>query len=463
MGKRVGVVICNYNKKDFVLNCLASLDRQTFRDFDVLVADNASTDGSAEAVEAAYGGRVEVLSTGANLGGTGGFNAGLRHLWERDYGYFLLLDNDVSLREDCLEEMVRAMEGHPGLGIQGAKILQMDAPDRIQEFGPVLDTEGVNFILRYRGERDSLPVPDLLPCDYVPACVLMVRREAAAQVGLMPEENFLYYDDIEWCVRCRRAGWDVAANGRAKAWHKGGARGNPTTSSVYYINRNKTAFFLKYFPEAPFGDREAEDAAIRHRAERIVLDMFEGCYSCWQQGQENVLATRMDAFLDALSGRTGRAGDWSIRPHENAFLRRFEETVGKAGRIALVMHGDEQNTRQVLNALEGIRRAGGTNAKVTLVDGAGKVPAVLGIPVERELPGSREDYDRVLHVCRHIYELDLREFSGDCYVDGWKNLLLDEGDYRKLEEFRKAYAFFRCGYLERVVHRIRKEMGGTSA
>ena len=460
MGKRIGIVICNYNKREYVLKCLESLRRQTVQEFDVLVADNASTDGSAEAVEEQQGDFARVFRTGANLGGTGGFNAGLRSLLKEDYEYFLLLDNDVILGEDCVGEMLAAMDGHPELGIQGAKILQLDAPDCIQEFGPVLDTEGVNFILRYRGESDSLPLPGLLSCDYVPACVLMVRREVIDRIGLMPEENFLYYDDIEWCVRCKKAGWEVAANSCAKAWHKGGARGNPTTSSVYYINRNKTAFFLRYFPEAPFGSREEAEQAIRHRAERIVLDMFEGCYSCWLQGQRNVLAARMDAFLDALSGRTGKAGEWSIRPHENAFMRRFEETFREAGRVALLMDGDVQNTRQVVNALRVVAAGRGKPMEIVLADGTGSASELLGIPVMDALPESLEDYDKVLHVCRHIYELGIDGFHGECYVDGWKNLLLGEEDYRRLEEFRAAYAFFRCGYEERVIHLIQEAMGG---
>ncbi|MBO6292170.1 MAG: glycosyltransferase family 2 protein, partial [Selenomonas sp.] len=193
--KKIGIVICNYNKKEYVLKCIESLQRQTFRDFEIFAVDNASTDGSAEAVAKAYGKAVHLLQLPENLGGTGGFNQGLRQAMAGDFDGFLLLDNDVVLKEDCLEQLVSLMNSREEIGILGCKILRMDEPDTIQEFGPVLDPENVNFILRYRGEKDSLSQPDVLPCDYVPACAMLVRREVVERIGLMPEENFIYYDD----------------------------------------------------------------------------------------------------------------------------------------------------------------------------------------------------------------------------------------------------------------------------
>ncbi len=73
------------------------------------------------------------------------------------------------------------------------------------------------------------------------------------KIGCMPEENFIYYDDITWGVRCHRAGYRVVANSHATVWHKGGAAINPTTFANYYLNRNKVRFFMTYIPSLAKG------------------------------------------------------------------------------------------------------------------------------------------------------------------------------------------------------------------
>ena len=447
---KTGIVICNYNKKEYVMKCIESLEKQTCKDFEIFVVDNASTDGSTEAMTEVFGEAVHLLRLPENLGGTGGFNAGLRQALKGDFDYFLLLDNDVVLKEDCLSELERLMGSHREVGILGCKILLMDQPDTIQEFGPILDPENVNFILRYRGEKDTLPLPEILPCDYVPACAMLVRREVVDKIGLMPEDNFIYYDDIEWCVRCREAGWQVAAANPAKVWHKRGAGIQTTTFSVYYINRNKTEFYMRYFPEK-FKTEEERMKAIEHRADVILRDMFEGCFVCKQQGQLNVLKTRMDAFLDALEGKKGKAEEWKIRHHEHTYLDRFKEVMGKAKKIALFTHGDEANTSRVLSFLRQLEFETGHKAKVTLADAHTKQGEVIfGLPVLAALPGNEYEYDYVLHVCRHVYKLEIKK-PDVCYVDGWGNLMLGEEDFGKIIEYRKMLEMFFLSYRERLI------------
>ena len=225
----LAVVICNYNKKDFVKKCVESLQVQTKKDFDIIIVDNASTDGSAEEFKNLYGDNVKLICNNENLGGSGGFNTGLRAAMQEHYKYMVLLDNDVILHEDCLSVLCNDMDENTNIGILGAKILKMDFPDTIQEFGPVIDYNRMTFILENAGDSVSIDLPHIKKCDYVPACALIVRREVVEKIGCMPQENFIYYDDISWGVRCTRAGYDVAADSKAVVWHKGGAKVNPST------------------------------------------------------------------------------------------------------------------------------------------------------------------------------------------------------------------------------------------
>ncbi len=83
--KKIGIVICNYNKKEYVVNCIQSVLESKTDDFDIYVVDNASTDGSVEAVREQYGEQVTLLVNSENLGGSGGFNTGIRKVLEEDY------------------------------------------------------------------------------------------------------------------------------------------------------------------------------------------------------------------------------------------------------------------------------------------------------------------------------------------------------------------------------------------
>ena len=100
--KRVGAVICNFNKKEDVLNCIQSVLESKYTDYDLYVVDNASSDGSAEAIREKYGSQVTVLVNAENLGGSGGFNTGLRKALEKGYEYLYCLDNDVLVDENAM-------------------------------------------------------------------------------------------------------------------------------------------------------------------------------------------------------------------------------------------------------------------------------------------------------------------------------------------------------------------------
>lgn len=105
----IGVVICNYNKKDFVLQCVQSVLESKEKNFDIYVVDNASSDGSAEALKKAYGNQITVIENKENLGGSGGFNTGLRIVRDKGYSYFMCLDDDAAVDENALSAIWKSI------------------------------------------------------------------------------------------------------------------------------------------------------------------------------------------------------------------------------------------------------------------------------------------------------------------------------------------------------------------
>ena len=455
--KDIAVVICNYNKKDYVKKNIYSLERQSTDNFDVYVVDNASTDGSAEEIIREFGDKVCVIRNTFNLGGSGGFNTGIRKVMMRNYLYVVLLDNDVELKENCMETLYLDMKANPDIGMMGAKILKMDYPDTIQEFAPSINYDTMTFELNHGGEKDDGELPHLEDCDYVPACALIVQREVIEKIGYMPEENFIYYDDITWGVKCHQAGYRVVANSHAAVWHKGGASVNPTTFGSYYLNRNKFRFFMTYLSTE---NRELiSDLQIREHTERILLDVFEGIYSCQRDGRYNMMKTRMDAFLDALEGVSGKAKEYKIRKREIP-EEKFELLIKEKKRILIYINGYWENIRRILFHIYIKEQEWGKKYQVELVDcTVNDDRQILGIHVYSKPEKNEKEYDLIFHVCKHIYELKINSVD-HIWIDGWRNVISDQDDFESYQLFFPMYRMFKLCFEDRVEECIKKIMKG---
>ncbi len=298
--KQIGIVICNYNKKNDALACIRSILESKFQDYDIYVVDNASTDGSAEAIRNAYGEQVTLLVNQENLGGSGGFNTGLRAAFQKGYPYLMCVDNDALLDENAVGNLLAFLQEHPETGIAAAKIYHREAPDYVQQFGQKIDFENFCTDVTYLNAYEDGSMPEYVYTDAVAACALMIRRSVIEKIGFMPEENFLYWDDTEWCYLCNRAGWKVASVGNAMALHAMGAKKElENTFPTYYAWRNWIRFFMRYTEP---GDWEA-------MACTFLDSMFQIVYEGLHKGEKNRTRTVMLAYDDALHGVTGKAGE----------------------------------------------------------------------------------------------------------------------------------------------------------
>ena len=139
---------------------------------------------------------------------------------EKDYEYLMCVDNDVLMNEKTISSLLKFMEKNIEVGMTGSKICVMDEPERIQTYGATIDFETYGIHDLHRGCLDDDTLPKVQYCDYVPACSLMVRTEAVRKVGIMPEDNFIYWDDMEWGYRFGLAGYKVAAISASSILHK---------------------------------------------------------------------------------------------------------------------------------------------------------------------------------------------------------------------------------------------------
>lgn len=428
--KEIGIVICNYNKADYIVNCIRSVLESSIQNFDVYVVDNASTDASVERIREEFGTQVTLLVNSENKGGSGGFNTGLREVLKQDYQYLVLFDNDIIVDKYAIEELYRFLETHEEVGMVGSKVYFMDYPDRIWGYGSRINFDKYVQEDHFKNCTDGDNIPDLLYCDYVAACSLMARTEAVRRVGIMPEENFIYWDDMEWGYRFNQAGYQVAVWGKSKIWHKAGGRNAGDTFINYYMWRNRIRFFLKVLPE------EKKE----HFAEVILSDLYRLIYSCNLKGESNIIKSVMYAFDDAIHGITGKAADYKILKR-NAKEDRIIQFLGAAKSVVVLFNGDYEGLGNIVRKLK----------SAAALDTIAISMAACDLPPEEvagQFPDCRvvasyepEQFDYHMKMCDHIFNVSV-SMEADVYVDPWCNIIGSREDMAYCYNFQMAKEVF---------------------
>ena len=402
------IVICNWNKRNDLIKCLDSVALATSSKTEVIVVDNASSDGSVEMLESYRVRPIRLIKNKENLGGTGGFNTGLREALSGNYKYVHLLDNDVIVDENTFRNSYDLLENEPSIGAVGSKLYQLDAPKKLQEMGAQIDWTSYQVKPLHSGIPDSTSLPELVESDYVPACSVMIRMERIRNAGLMDQACFLYWDDIEWFDRIRQDGHRVVAYERSKAWHKMGVKKKTNTLGTYYFQRNRIGFF------ATRTDENEIDQCIK----TIFEDLFQSYYFSRLEGKFNTAKTILRAARDALNHIRGKAPHGRIEQCEDNCCK-FVSWVSDQTSISLVY---ECNVKTKSVVIETIQMA---NPKVRIYEKDQRQPSSADSSLDRK-PSQR------CHIVNHVVDLIDKHISPEvCCVDRFLNSIITEQD-RKL-------------------------------
>jgi len=246
----VVTVILNTNRRDDTLACLASLAESCYENHQTIVLDNASTDGSIEAIQSAFP-AVEIIELEENLGYAGNNNVGVWAALEQGADWVFVLNEDTILDPRCLSRMVEVGQSEMDVGVIGPTVYHYDEPDVIQSAGGRLGPTWQSVHIG-ANEPDEGQFSSPRPVDWISGCAIMVRREVIEAVGALDERFFYYWEETEWCLRAGRQGWRVMHAPHAKLWHKGVQRDyQPNPSVTYYNTRNRLLMLAKHRAPLP--------------------------------------------------------------------------------------------------------------------------------------------------------------------------------------------------------------------
>lgn len=307
----IAVVIVNWNGRHLLDACLCSVLEQRPAPGRVTVVDNGSTDGSLAHLGAEWPG-VRALGAGANLGFSGGNNLGIRDALSAGAEYLLLLNNDAQLLPGALSELVGALEeAGPEAWAAAPKILYRADPTVIWSAGGRFDwwrglsiDRGSNEVDRGQYDRAEL-------VGFANACCLLVRARVFAELGLLDDAYFMYFEDSELAARAARTGARVAYRPAARVLHEvqgssGGDGAGPSPAALYYWTRNRPRFISRNAPDA-VRRIAAHGYVLGTRLVRMAQAALAG------RGEEARIIGRalVDGYLRGATGPTypGRPGD----------------------------------------------------------------------------------------------------------------------------------------------------------
>lgn len=244
-GAEVSVIIVNWNGLSHLEVCLNSLQDQTFHDFEVVLVDNGSVDGSVAFVSEKYP-WVKLVCLAENTGFATGNNRGFEQACGQ---YIVTLNNDTRLASDWLEQLVAVADSRPQVGMVASRICSFDEPDLLDSIGMGICRDGMARG-KYRNRRWSdLQMGEVEEILIPSACAALYKRDMVAEVGFFDDDFFAYAEDVDLGLRGLLAGWDAVAATKAVVYHKySQTSGKLSPFKVYLVERNHYWVALKTFP-----------------------------------------------------------------------------------------------------------------------------------------------------------------------------------------------------------------------
>ena len=247
---KVSVITVNWNNFNDSAECLESLRKTTYPNFEVIVVDNGSEGDDVSLLKQRLGDSIRLIVNDKNSGFAGGCNIGIKDALARGADYVVLLNNDTVVAPDFLEGLVRVAQSDERVGIAGGKVFCHELPELIWFAGGIINYRTGRTPIRGSGEADKGQFDEIVRVDWISGCFMFISRDVLQAVGLLDERFFFGWEDVDLCVRAARKGFKVLFVPESRIWHKGfgiDKRDRLMGMPVYYATRGQFLFMDKHF------------------------------------------------------------------------------------------------------------------------------------------------------------------------------------------------------------------------
>ncbi len=264
--KKVAVVILHYGSSKDTLECLESLSKVEVpwdTKVEVIVVDNGSEKKFQISNFKFQTGELKIIINKENLGFAQGNNVGIRYVLKNGADYVLILNNDTIVYRSLIKELLSVIKSDENIGVVVPKIYFAKGFEfhknryKREELGHVLwyaggEMDWKNVIGYHRGvdEIDKGQYGETQETEVATGCCMLVKKEVFEKIGLFDEKYFLYYEDSDFSMRTKKAGFKILYTPKSVIWHKnaGSAGGSGSKLQDYYITRNRLLFGMRYVP-----------------------------------------------------------------------------------------------------------------------------------------------------------------------------------------------------------------------
>jgi GT2 family glycosyltransferase len=253
MDKKVGIILLNYKGTKDTFECVESLEKIEYKNYHIIIVDNHSQDGSYEKLKAEFGDRHTIIEASDNGGFAKGNNIGIRYALEQGCDYILLLNNDTLVEKDFLNKMVECYERYRDTGIVGPKILYEGNRHLIWYGGGEINLKRFYGFHYGEGQKDSEEFNKEREITFTTGCTMLISRKVIEKVGALPEEYFMYYEDVDFCMKVQEEGYKIYYCPKAVIYHKVSASsgGEASPFAIKWNTRNRLIFMNKYKYKVP--------------------------------------------------------------------------------------------------------------------------------------------------------------------------------------------------------------------
>ena len=250
---KVTIIILHMKDILCIVDCVGSLNKVTYQNYDIIVVHNGPEDiALRNALYPISQHITKVIDTEENLGFARGNNLGIMQALEDEAEYILLLNDDTEVSPGFLTRLIEVAEVQQDAGMLGPKVFLYDQPQKIWFAGARFDQKVCEIVTSEFDQADEPEDSKCVESDYVTGCALLIKRKVVERIGLLDERFFLYWEDVDWGLRCNKAGFRNLMVTRSHIWHKASASSGGVNSlpRVYHKARSRLLMAKMYAPQA---------------------------------------------------------------------------------------------------------------------------------------------------------------------------------------------------------------------